>query len=302
MIKLLKFAAAALFLCCIESCFEKEVYPDVPHIEITNVSFYNNALFDSLPITFRFEDGNGDIWIDQDTDIFYPYNDYLVFIDSANTLVTTANYQTVEPPIYQVQLITDVVILVVDQGSIAYTFGGDNTNHPILGFDTSLYNGDLQNYPLECPYLYNENGSIYGVGQRALTMYTINEDRELVGDTLVVEDAILVEPVESSNNLIIKFARKVLNDQNLDDGFDPGFEEINIGEEVGVCENGVFSTKIPFFESNSQAGTITHTIKSTVLEGIFLEDSIQLKIYVYDRAFNKSNEELFTFRLQDITQ
>ncbi len=61
--KIIVKVSSLFILILLSSCFEKDVYPDVPKIEFEDVIFYDGDV-DSLVLSFEFEDGDGNIGLD----------------------------------------------------------------------------------------------------------------------------------------------------------------------------------------------------------------------------------------------
>ncbi|MGL1885961.1 MAG: hypothetical protein OCD76_05555 [Reichenbachiella sp.] len=69
------------------SCTEPDPFPETPKIEFAGLKFVEldqNGMFDSLVLSFDFEDGNGDLGLRSD-DNTYPYQDLSYIIDSVQT-------------------------------------------------------------------------------------------------------------------------------------------------------------------------------------------------------------------------
>lgn len=97
--KLLFSALITLFL---SSCFEQDVFPDTPFIEFESLNYRDNEGLDSLILSFKFEDGNGDLGLtDNTTDLLAPYHLFSFIVDDTDSIVSLGdNFITL--PLYKV--------------------------------------------------------------------------------------------------------------------------------------------------------------------------------------------------------
>ncbi len=100
---------------------------------------------------------------------------------------------------------------------------------------------------------------------------------------IIQEDTFFVARNEFHFNFHIQFLEKSSNDSD----FTPiDFEEIFNRSD---CSLGNFDGRIPVFDPNGKEGTITYAMLSRAFTSVFLDDSIKLEFYIYDRALRKSN-------------
>ncbi len=81
------------------------------------------------------------------------------------------------------------------------------------------------------------------------------------------------------------------------------YSEIDFAEifQSDDCELGNFNGRIPFYDPNGREGIITYSMLSQLFRLSFLDDTIQLRFWVYDRSLNKSNvAESPDFVLRDL--
>ncbi len=276
-------------------CFEKEVFPDTPNIGFEDLVFFDGATTDSLILTFTFEDGNGDIGIIESQDILPPYNEFDVFIDSRDSIITEGNIGTVVPPIYTAPLITQNFIPISISGNILiieFTEG----DYPVLAFDKEFFSEDVGDVPLSCPNLTNQDGTF--LESTTLTPYIFGEGSTLIqsdAGSQVITETIPVIRVETHFNFVIEFEKRVGSD----------YEPLNYQEIFGTdrCDIGIFNGRIPQYDPDGKSGSFTYSIQSAVLRLAFLDDVIRARFYVYDRAGNQSNIVTTPdFVLSEITQ
>ena len=69
------------------------------------------------------------------------------------------------------------------------------------------------------------------------------------------------------------------------------YSEIDFGAifQNDDCDLGNFNGRIPWFDPNGNEGVITYAILSRLFRLSFLDDTIQLRFWVYDRDLNMSN-------------
>ncbi|MEQ6169026.1 MULTISPECIES: hypothetical protein [unclassified Ekhidna] len=275
-------------------CFEKDVFPDTPKITFEDIVFYDGTNTDSLILTFSFEDGNGDIGINEGSDILPPFHEFDVYIDSRDTLVTESNLNEVVPPIYLAPLITQNFVPIGISGNTLIVDPSEN-DYPVLAFNRELFSEDVADIPFECPGLANQDQNF--LTNTTITSYDFGENSNIIPTTgaQVVNTTIPVSRVESHYNFIIEFQKKV----------GENYVPLNYQDIFGteLCDIGIFNGRIPVYDPDGKSGTITYSIQSVILRLAFLDDVIRAKFYVYDRAGNKSNE-VFTpdFVLSEITQ
>ena len=292
MIRLTKLLSLFL-LFTLTSCFEEEVFSDVPEIEFIDVVYKDDPILqDSLFLTFSFTDGNSDLGLIQNDDFFFPYNQFLVFLDENDSLITTSNINSVTGPIYVAELVTRNIFLLTRGGDIFFDIGGDN--HLVPAYNKQLFEGDISEIALECPNLYNQNGDVYGSGSTiGLNLYTITDNNELVVETLKFSDELVVIPLDSHYNIFVEFEEEIGGE------FVPlDFRRVFNSSD---CLAGNFNGRIPWFDPEGRSGTITYKIQSFGFSAA-LQNNTRIRFSVMDREGNRSNEVLSSeFFLSDIT-
>lgn len=280
-----------VLLSSLVSCYEKEIFSDIPKIEFDDLVFFDAppGLFDTLALSFRFENGGDDFGIDLDQDIFPPYNDFNFFIDSNDSIVTSENYDQVSLPIYKVPaVLRNLFVVNVTENNIFFAEGGDS--YVIFGFRRDTLQTLNQMPPLECPNITNQSGS-YDTASFELYDFI---DNTLTSKSVAVQGDILVERVDTHYNLLVSFEERVNGE----------FEPIDWQRKFGTenCEIGIFSAPVPFFGTETETGKITYKLKSAGFIAAFLDNEIGIRFQIIDRALNRSNEVFHVFTLPDITQ
>lgn len=270
------------------SCFEEDVYSDVPEIEFVDLKFYDSDATDSLVLTFNFTDGDANVG-SNDNDLI---PQYLLYFDSENTIVTEANLDQVQPPIFKAPIIFEYYIPRFRNGNSIAVDQSDGT-FPVFVSDSTYFSNEVSDIVFECPGLINQNGVLFDTVDVAL--YDI--DQNFVYSEINVQDldsTVPAEFVENFYNFIIRFERKVGNK----------FETINFREDFGspFCEIGNFNGNIPWFDPQGKSGTITYNMQSLLFRLGLQDDVFRIRFFVYDRAGNKSNVVISpSFILSDIT-
>lgn len=266
------------------SCFESETFTDAPQIEFNSVLFVDvdDGGQDSLYISFDFTDENGDIGLSSDENE-PPYHSFNIVLDSRDSLVKFGSESI--PPFYSYPVTSTSLFeqTLQDDGTISINeflafvyFPSDKVLLSELDTRPTFFDCDLYQ-TLETPLFVSTGGNIFEP----------QPDFSL-GDTLYVVRN------EFFFNLLISFEK-----QEGDDFVPINFQEIFNSND---CDLGNFDARIPLFDQDGRIGTITYGILSLGFDVAFADDLIRVKIYIYDRALNKSNEVYSEpFFLRDIT-
>ncbi len=287
-------------------CYEENKFPDTPSIAFESIEFVDSSNdVDSLKLTFSFEDGDANIGFNESRDIFFPYNQYLVFLDINDSIVTRSNFENIQGQLYLAQLITKNISLRINEGKVFYSLSEEN-NHAVLAFDKQLYDGsymeigdEITQEDFVCPNVFNQlldGFRVYGSSSAiGLSVYT--QDRNLLNSyNQRIDDDILVIPVTSYHNIFIHIEQQTL---------DGGFERVDFQNifQTDHCLFGNFNGRIPLFAQDGERGSITYSIISRGLSIAFQDNLLRMKFSVLDRAGNRSNEVITpTFKLSEITQ
>ena len=108
----MKCAAKLLFTVVIAllfvSCFEPEEFSNVPAIEFESLDFIDTEGIDSLILSFSFEDGGGDLGLNNAiNDLVFPYHIYSWIIDANDSLVSISD-PSIELPLYKIPILVEV--------------------------------------------------------------------------------------------------------------------------------------------------------------------------------------------------
>lgn len=301
-----------LLLVIMSGCYRPPDFPDIPQIQLERITLTDEA---DILLTFNVRDGDGDIGLastPQETnlaaaypegadgvvlfippanaissDLLAPYHNYSMIVDADGNVVTNISDDHV-PPFYEVPVIQYPILFQV------LYFNGD-TNQQSIRFETSsevLVAGDqvLFSEIDERPVEYDCN------------VYEIVPINRIVSDTFMIDgqqgtfidqvieivgyDTVFVTRNELYNNLHLDIEVKQGNDYVLIEDF---YNDI-----IEPCDP-LYTSRFPVFDYSDIGrpldGSIDYRIISTqFLTGPILQETIRFRFYIYDRAFNKSNE------------
>lgn len=283
--------SSLFLLIALTSCFDNEVYSDIPKVEFESLRFYNIATGpDSLILSFNFEDGDSNFGIVADDDFFPPYNEFNFYLNENDSLITADNYNSIELPIYKVPVsLKNLTFTGFSDTTIFFAIGGDS--YPIFGFNRDTITDLADIPPFECPNISNQSGSLDDISFQLYDF--INNTIE--SKSVQVESSVLVERLDTHFNLIIEFEERIGIGEYM---------PLDFQERLGTndCDIGVFSAQVPIFDSNGESGKISYRMNTLGFVSAFLDNEIRISFYIIDRSFNRSNTESFEFRLADITQ
>ena len=84
-----KILLPILSVVILNSCFSTEEFPSIPRIEYQSIDYRDTDGIDSLVLSFRFEDGDGDIGLNNEfNDLVNPYHIYSLILDADDSIVT----------------------------------------------------------------------------------------------------------------------------------------------------------------------------------------------------------------------
>ncbi|SNS80888.1 hypothetical protein SAMN05421640_1321 [Ekhidna lutea] len=113
-----KLLYLGLIMATLTSCFDKDIFPDTPSIAFEDIKFIDTQSTDSLKLTFTFEDGNGDVGLDDGPDLLVPYQIYDLIIDSEDSVITiSTDPSRISPPLFKAP-----VFIGENNGEVEYIF------------------------------------------------------------------------------------------------------------------------------------------------------------------------------------
>ncbi|MEQ9405497.1 MAG: hypothetical protein RIM99_18045 [Cyclobacteriaceae bacterium] len=84
-----KLLFSVIIVLTMSSCFDTVEFPATPEITFESLNYKDTEGVDSLILSFRFQDGDGNIGLNNDfADLFKPFQVYSVIIDDLDSLVT----------------------------------------------------------------------------------------------------------------------------------------------------------------------------------------------------------------------
>jgi hypothetical protein len=263
--KALKSLSLFIFSTLMVSCFEEPKFADAPRIEYKSIYFGvsknpSNPI-DSLVIELDFEDGNGDLGLD-DRHLNEPFHEHDFFLLDGGTLsqpLREIHYSNVAVPILDIP--DGLTGKLARKGDpIADTKECDYLNDVIFiedidmkFFDASYNTTDIEESPLT-----QVSGEFY------------------------------VKPNPNRNNIEVKFySTTSTNAEDLTEFTWP--DCLNFNGRFKVLHEGD--------DDRALKGTMRYTMSSTGIQANMSNKYWQLRVTIRDRAFNVSNEirtELFT--------
>ena len=251
------------------SCIDTENFPDTPRIEFNEIRYVEVGGFlesDSLILKFDFEDGDGDLGLrsDDQRDRESPFNDFSLFA-----------YDPVTRGITEYAL---------DTLSAASNSDLQLVNN-IIRFSDRRNVSDLDTLP---DYTFPE----YCQYWREIQIFGPGSDQPLV------EDTVYYHRNPRFNNIYVRF---FVESSPGSDNFEEFFWEFSRPPECNVSYHGRFPLINEVGRDKSSEGTVTYRMTSVGWRNTFQNNRIKLKVFIFDRAGNKSNEfETPAFRLDDI--
>jgi len=251
---ILSFLSAVL-LSTLTSCFDPPEYSNIPEISFDNIRFVDvDRGSDSLILSFNFTDGDGDLGLNS-ADTLSPYHSYNFILDGSTKFAFNEILKT--------QRVIDSTVRFVE-------FNDSNLNYPLVLVDKvfGTYQGIYMDQPAPLPPFNCKN-------------YLIFKSIPDSGGN-INEDTLLIEANDANKNIRLEFYRK-RNGQ---------YTNITQNLSPNDCQDS-FNARFPIFDSDNIGrplkGTIYYPILSSAFKPVFLNDSIMIEYFIYDRSLNKSN-------------
>lgn len=232
------------------SCFEPPEYPVVPNIAFNNVKFVDvDGTQDSLILTFDFQDGDGDIGMDNNDPRFFgpPYHSFNLILDNDGNVVEIGD-TSIAFPIYSYEsVIIDNQLRIVDRVG---EYATSDFAFPTYNCRDYIFISDTQ-------------------------ADSLDPDKT---------DTVLIQQNIYSNNIILDFYRKRNGQyENITKEFSVAQPQC---PETFDARFPVFD---PGNIGRSLEGSISYALLSSGFKSVFLNDSIKIEFYIFDQALNQSN-------------
>lgn len=279
-------------------------YTIEPQLEFVSVKFVAGATaapIDTVAVTFRYRDGDGDIGLTE-TDRDAPYQSYNFFLENGTTLTPVPGARV------DVQYNQSVATFVlVDPGTATGTLATLETREkPAFSELPPLV------YPYSC------------LNYRAGSILVAAKNKSILNDSHVISDSLLMEGEkfyilssidntfyseqnENALNLFVDF---------LVEGNDGTYTEFDFTRDLPtkVCAQG-FDTRLPllsaltpghhtllvfdFTITSDKQGEITYAMTSSGFRDLFNGKNLKLRLSLKDRALHESNSiETSVIRIQ----
>ena len=274
--KILKGISTFLFFSILfGACFDPPSFPNTPYIEFESLVFVEGKTLtdnDSLNLTIRFQDGDGDLGLPAD-EIDEPYNNLNFFLVNNGELEkvgTWIRYNDL-PPVIKPK--------PGQQGKLATV---RTRNEPGLGsLPPYTIPYSCINYIYDSVYVSEENKNIFDDTYNLYKTLTSTTNPKLY----VLLDTFYYEINTYHSNITVDFLVK----QN-----DGTFKEFDWVTEFCVADNapGIsFDGRFPVLgeKTGPLEGTLKYSMVSSGFLALFSVKTLKLRIQVYDRALNASN-------------
>lgn len=174
---------------------------------------------------------------------------------------------------------------IIDEDDTIVTIGYENITFPLYelpilidvgpdGFIQSFYD-----YSLKSEFSNVDNRPLYDC-----------ENYEIIES-----DTVYVVRNEQHHNFHVEFRKKVNGVYSVID-----FQQIFNSDD---CDLGNFNGRFPIWDTSGKEGTITYAMLSQVFRLALLDDTTQLRFWIYDRDLNRSNTvETPDFVLSELPQ
>jgi hypothetical protein len=250
------------------SCFDPPEFSNVPKIFLEDLYYLprNNSESQSLVIALRFQDGDGDLGLeDKDSDEPFHSTNILAF-RSANDSTTI--------PLYFV----DNKRFAIPNSSINGTIATEKLRtEPDFSFIPE------NRFPIRCTrFLFD---SIYFPASFAHLIpdnYTTKRETISGLEWIQVKETFFVSPNPNTFNIFIDLLRynSVIDDFEV-------IDFVSLNPDCGAPFTGRFPRLST--EAGDLEGVIKYSMKSEVLDIGFGTSRLKLRVYIQDRALNKSN-------------
>jgi hypothetical protein len=271
-----------IFSILLASCFNEPEFSEIPRIKFEGIYFGKSNIEDnpdSLVLTLTFEDGNGDLGLNESLKA-EPFHEHNYFLGENDQVL----------PIGLKEVYADLpLFLSVPTGSNGQLILKSNhTNFPNLPDYDDPYSCIY--YRIDSVFINQDDKDIIPAGVTPRIMTSNNG----FPDIYIVKDTLYFQKNENFTNIDVRFFRKP--NQNS--------EFVEIDWYTVLCGQD-FNGRFPVLseKDNALSGTIKYTMASSQFENIMGTGIWQLKIQIKDRTLNPSNVvETREFTLQDITQ
>ncbi len=257
------------------ACFDPPTFPVTPEIEFKSIVFVEGKTFidnDSLNLTIRFKDGDGDLGLPAN-EIDQPYNNLNLFLVNNGELEavgTTLRYNDLPPFIDPAPGQT---------GKLASVRTRNDPGFGSLPPYTIPYS--CINYIYDSVYISEEDKNIFDGSYNLYKTLTAPN----LPNVYVLLDTFYYELNTFHNNITVDFLVK---------NNDGTFSEFDWASEFCVSDNapGIsFDGRFPVLaeKSGPLEGELKYAMVSSGFLALFSVKTLKLRIQVYDRALNKSN-------------
>jgi len=276
------------FLFTLSSCYNEEVFSDVPFIEFRSLEFVDTPSLDSLILKFHFEDGDANLGVFENA--FSA--EYGLYVDSEPKVLTEANIADAVPPVFLASLVLDNVTPVRLNGNTISVVPAASSYPAILSDE--VYTDQPDTISFDCPNIINQDLAIFDTLDAKIYRLENSFYEEVLTQEINAPVPALYR--ETFYNIIIRF-EAIINDEPQIIDFS------RVGQRNCIPGPESFNARIPIFTEDARSGTVTYNMISSALRLGIGDDPFRVRFFVFDRAGNNSNEVVSpTFLMSEITR
>lgn len=262
------------------SCFNPPELPIVPSIEFDKVEFVD-AQSDSLILTIKFKDGDGDLGLDAENPLHrsYPYNDSYFYQENNGSLLQLPTYSLSS------QMLD---IIYTDDASRGKLVFARTKKKPAYANIMPPYD-----YPYYCT-VYNHRKILIRAKDIALVKdgnvidpaVKFTDTVDYSGEKYYeIFDTLYFQSNPNHYNIEVDFFIKVDQDNYQEyDWMTDGCDRVN---NVGQTYDGRFPVLAE--KSGTLEGTLRYTMNSYGFSNLFSKKTLKLRVKIRDRALHTSN-------------
>lgn len=289
--KIIKGLAVLFVTLSLGSCFDPPEFPIVPQIDYEDVVFKQGTTTDSLILTLKFKDGDGDLGIDAAAPEFNnaPFNNLTFFQtnenDKANLIAVNTVQQTVEHINKQGQRVNENLHLLQIENPKAGKLVFPRTRKQ-AGY------GYLPAYSCESYEYFRSAGYAIRFDQKDVLDKTAMVDTIFsrlngtnVATHFVIRDTLYFQVNKNHYNIDVDFLVKEPSNPNADEN---GFIVYNWRKEW--CQQDL-DGRFPVLTDNEGPleGQLRYAMPTFGFKTIFTIKTLKLRVKIRDRALNESN-------------
>jgi hypothetical protein len=292
--KIYKSLAVLLTVLALGSCFDPPELPNVPQIEFVDINFIEgNATnrTDSLIVTLRFQDGDGDLGIDPTLQKYNeaPYNNVTLYQTNKNDPRKLIPINTIIQSVDHINKNnvkeTEILqLLPIQDASLGKLVFPQTRNQPGYEYLPAMSCEFYENFRTANFAIEAKHKDVLDASTVVDTLFSrINGAK--VATHFIISDFLYFTVNPNHYNIDIDFLVKDPSNPQAVDGF------VLYDWRKEFCQQDL-DGRFPILNDNGPGpleGTIRYAMTSIGLRRIFTIKTLKLKIKIRDQAFNESN-------------